>query len=318
MAADGRVDGPSTSSKLVTLLLGVAAVAGLVGYLWLERDELRAIKLVGPGFLLASALGMLVNVSANGLLYLLMFRKLGARISYWESFSLTTLSIAANLFLPLRGGAGLRAVYLKRVYGLRYTKFAASLLVFYVLSAVIASLGALAAVSWMMTVQGRPGLSPILVVSLVVLAGSASTVYVPRLRRAGHWLRDGLAAITEGWYELRESGTLLARLLAVAGLQMAGLLVSLWGAAAAIGVRLTLVEILVVGTLGVLSTLISLTPGSLGIYEATVGLAGAAVGMGGTEGVIAALVSRTVLAVLLLALAPLSAVMLRPPRDSSP
>lgn len=299
-----------------SLILAFAAVAGLAAYLWLERDQLLSIRFEDPGYLSLCVLGMLVNVSANALVYLLVFGKLGARVSFGESFSLITLSIAANLFLPLRGGAGLRAVYLKRVHKLRYSRFAASLIIFYVLSAIVASLGALLAALWLATVEGRPGLAPIVIVAVVCLLGGAATLYLPRLKWQGSWFADALAGISDGWHTLRASPGLLARLLPATALQTIGLLLSLWGAAAAIGIRLSAVEILLVGTLGVLSTLISLTPGSLGIYEATVGLAATTVGMGATEGVVAALVSRTVLMVLLAVIAPLATLSLFRRQDS--
>ena len=301
-----------------SLLSAFAALAGIAVYLWLQRQELLSIRLEAPAYLLLCALGMLVNISANGLVYLLVFRKLGARVSFAESFALTALSIAANLFLPLRGGAGLRAVYLKRVHDLRYTRFAASLIVFYVLSALVASTGTLVAASWLVIVGGRRGLEPILLVAAFCLVGSAATFYLPRLQRRGTWIADALAGISEGWHTLREGSGTLVRLLPVTALQTMGLLVSLWGAAAAIGVRLSAIEILLVGTLGVLSTLISLTPGSLGIYEATVGFAATTVGVGATEGVVAALVSRTVLMLLLAVIAPLATLLLFRRQDSLP
>jgi len=170
-----------------SLLSAFAALAGIAVYLWLQRQELLSIRLEAPAYLLLCALGMLVNISANGLVYLLVFRKLGARVSFAESFALTALSIAANLFLPLRGGAGLRAVYLKRVHDLRYTRFAASLIVFYVLSALVASTGTLMAASWLVIVEGRSGLEPILLVAAFCLIGSAATFYLPRLQRRGTW-----------------------------------------------------------------------------------------------------------------------------------
>ncbi len=309
--------GSSPPRRMVTAVLALAALLGILGYLWLQRHELSSIRLVAPGYLGLCVTGMLGNISANGLMFYFVFHRLGARVSFWESASLTTLSIAANLFLPLRGGAGLRAVYLKRVHGLRYTRFAASLLIFYVLSVIVASLGALIAASWMVIVEGRKEMLPVVIVAALCLVGAGATKYLPRFRQRGGWLGDKLADISDGWRAMSESFGFLARVLPVSALQTVSLLLSLWGAAAAIGVLLAPAEIVVVGTLGVLSTLISLTPGSLGIYEATVGLAASAVGMGGTEGVIAALVSRSVLMAILIVLGPIAMIVLRHARRPS-
>lgn len=306
------------SRKIITLLLAASAILGIVGYLWLERNDLQTIELVAPWYLLFSLVGMLGNLFFTGILYSLALGKLGARVSIPESVSLATLSIAANLLLPLRGGAGFRAIYLKRIHGLSYSKFAASLLVFYVLSVVVSSVICLGGACWMILVEGRRGLGPIVLISSGFLASSGLILFLPIFPRPGQVqskflsrVSSLLTGISEGWRALRNDYGLVALLLVTATFQISSLLLSVWGAARGIGLQLTMVEILVIGTLGILSTVLSLTPGALGIYEATVGLSTSILGIGATLGVVVALVSRTVLVILLVVLAPLSTVVLR-------
>jgi len=241
-----------------------------------------------------------------------MVNKLGTRIGIWECLSLSVVTTGVNALAPLQGGMVVRAVYLKRLHNFEYSRFLATLIGCQVLTVIVCSVFAAAAVAWMSFIAHCPGLGAVLGAATLCLVISVLACLLPRISAKGNWLLDRVASVSDSWYSLRAQPAFLATLTALVGLQVAGELLSFWTACAAIGIQLGFVEATAIGTLGRLASILSVTPGALGIYEAVVAFVGAAVAeIPAAQSVIAALVTRAVLLVLLLILTPLAISFLR-------
>jgi uncharacterized membrane protein YbhN (UPF0104 family) len=290
--------------KYLPLLLTLGAVVCLGAYIGLHREELAAVSLQSPGFLGLCALGVLASFLASGLLGYATVHKLGKQVGLLESLNLSVVTTAANLLLPMQGGLAVRAVYLKRLHRFEYSNFVAALFGTQVLMTLVCSLAAAAAVLWMALVQRRPGLGPVLAGAALCLAGSALAACLPRLRVRPNWFLARLAAVSDGWHRLRAEPRFLANLTAITALQLGSQLLSYWAACAVIGIHLGVAEATAVGTFGALATLLSVTPGNLGIYEAVVAFVGATLAVEPVHSVMAALLGRAVLLATLLVLTP--------------
>ena len=73
-------------------------------------------------------------------------RKLDANIPGLDSFAISTVTSAVNFVLPLRAGAAMRALYMKRQYNLPYSRFASTLAIFYLANLLVAAMAAMACV----------------------------------------------------------------------------------------------------------------------------------------------------------------------------
>lgn len=133
----------ATAFKLVVTLAFV--LLGIV-YFLANRDEFTQLHWPSPIAVVAVALAFVTNLWLGSLFNNVVVRKLGADISGIESFALSTVASAINFLLPLRAGAGVRAVYLKRVFNLPYSHFASTLAVFYLANVFIASIVGMACV----------------------------------------------------------------------------------------------------------------------------------------------------------------------------
>src|SRR5262249_15403558 len=150
-------------------------------------------------------------------------------------------------------------------------------------------------------------------VSTALLAGVAICVGVslpacclPRVPVTGNWLGDRLASFTEGWHTLRANPRCLARMTLWVTLQLATEVLTFWAACSAIGVRLSAAEAVAIGTLSILATVVGLTPGGLGLYEAMAAFVSSAVALNSVHSVMAALLARFVLLAMLFVLTPLA------------
>ncbi len=124
-----RMGRRTLSLVLVCLFLTVA-----VYYLGQHSEELARLKAASPTCLALVALLFIANTCCRGFFSLFVLRALNVRLSVAECLCLSFSSTMSNLLLPLRAGAGLRALYLKRFHEFPYTLFLstmAALVVFF-------------------------------------------------------------------------------------------------------------------------------------------------------------------------------------------
>lgn len=297
--------------KYVSGALALGALGAIGGYIWWHRSELATVVVVSPSALALCALSTAGYLAANGLISYAMVNKLGARIGIWECLSLSLVSTGVNVLTPMQGGMVVRAVYLKRLHDFEYSRFLATLVGCQVLIVIVCSALAAAALAWMALVEDRGGLGTVLGGVAVCLGISVLAFLFPRIRAKGSWLSDRVASVSDSWYALRAQPRFLATLTVLVGLQVGGQVLSFWAGFGVIGIRMGLIEVMAAGTLGTLASILSITPGALGIYEAVVAFVGAGLGIAPIHSVMAAVVSRAVQLVLLLVLAPLAVLFLR-------
>ena len=225
-----------------------------------------------------------------------MINKLNRCVGLIECTWLAVLTTAVNTLVPFQGGAGVRAVYLKRRHGFSYSSFLATLYGYQVLRVLVCAAAAAVAVLWMVLGEGREGLCALLAGVLLCLGAAVAACCLPRMPAgAGRWLVDRLAAFTQGWHTLRAEPKFLALVAVLVALQLAAEILTFWAACAAIGVRLSATEAVAVATLGILVTVLGLTPSGLGLYEAMAAFISSAVALNPVHSVMAALLSRFVL-----------------------
>jgi len=287
--------------------LGCLAFVALAAYLFYHRSQFSALQSAGLGVLSFGVVGSAGILAADGLLNLVMLRRLGIPITWQECVSLSSVATAWNLVAPARAGAAVRAVYLKKVYGFGYSRFLSTLLGFYVLTTLVLCSAALGSLIWLRTIQQRETSLTLEVTAAVCVLVCLLAAFLPATERNDHWLAGRLAAMTHGWQVLRSEPRTLLSLLCLASVQIAAGLLTLWACYRALGVVLGPAEIIAVGALGAISTLFGITPGSWGIYEAVVAFVADTLGVTPAHSVAAAVLSRLMLVTLLLPLASIGA-----------
>src|SRR5262249_10303783 len=141
--------------KLLAGLVTFATVAGLVFFGWQHRDEVASVELVSPFALALCAIAIAGSIVVVGPLFQGMINELNRCVGLLECISLSVVTTAVNLLVPLRGGAGVRAVYLKHRHGFEYSNFLATLYGYQVLRVLVCAVGAASAVLGMVLGEGR-------------------------------------------------------------------------------------------------------------------------------------------------------------------
>ena len=272
-AQDETRSDPRPSQKMTVLRWTVAVV--LIGsFVYLGRSyfgEFRRLLDVSP-WIVAALFGIfMVTRFLNGVVYRLAARRLGAALDYWEAFVLVMTVSYLNLLLP-KAGLTAPAIYLKRRYGVTYTRFTSTLLPTVVLQVMAFGVAGAVCQGVLNTAYGTPVHVGLLILFLGLVAVGALITVVP-VQIPNSW-QNRVAAffqrIFNAWRLMQKSYGLIVRVL---GIQIVVILLRglrLHMAFLALGETVNFVAALVVSLLSQLAMLISLTPGALGFREGAI------------------------------------------------
>jgi uncharacterized membrane protein YbhN (UPF0104 family) len=249
-------------------------LAGLYVKSHLEEFRLLLAKPIGAGLWAAVFVSVGLSLIVNSEILRLGIRALGVPLGPWEGLALNMSTMAANYFIPFKGGAGLRAYYLATRYRMTLADFFAQILV---VSVVALSTGSLLAFLGLLVAAPDQAQWPLLTYfGGTFLLGWSSIFWVGRLSFARR--RPRLAALAHGWDAFRANPGVLWRL---AIYQTAFFLVLAQAnrlCFTAFGVDLGFGQALFYSTVQIHSTIVNLTPAGLGVVEAFAVLTGKALG----------------------------------------
>ncbi|MHB8202653.1 MAG: lysylphosphatidylglycerol synthase transmembrane domain-containing protein [Desulfomonilaceae bacterium] len=199
----------------------------------------------------------------------LFLKKFGVQLGLFELIFVTHGMMLGNLVIPMRGGSGGLAVYLKRTHRLNYHKFGVIFGGTAVLVGLVSATMSLGALFFLAIAHSVFELS-LTAISLVLLIGCIYlTLFPPRLKRYGSGRIMALVVrLNESWISLSQDAGLLARV------AVSILFINLFQTSAlyllyiALGSPLSFLATLITSSLGAVANLVPITPGSLGIFDA--------------------------------------------------
>jgi hypothetical protein len=271
--------------RALVALLTLCALAVLAIFLIRNRDYIALHYALRPEAFAAMAALVVATLGLRGLAHRALFGRMGISASAFDWFRLVTVSSFTN-YLPLSAGMLAKAFFLKRVHSLPYRRFA---------------VGQVALLVVIMSTNGAVGLAtlaldfPEHVAGIVggafaLMTAAAALMFLPTAavrRLSGRWLAweaDAAPEIRLAWpaVALFQVGILFAT---AATLRIAfGLGSSQVGFAACV----------VFAAASMLTRLVSITPGAIGIREFLVGGLAHLTGFSLTDAVIASTAVRSV------------------------
>jgi uncharacterized membrane protein YbhN (UPF0104 family) len=253
-------------------VLSITLLAAFLGWAaWYVRSNSQAfLPLLDvsarDGLLLALAFVMIMM--CNGVFIAVVSQAFQIRLYAIEWMSLSFASSFVNYFLPFKGGVGIRALYMSRVHGLQVSKFVSTLGVMYLMHTVVNGLLALIGMGIVVASNGPAHIGLLIFFALLTSAGViAMFVDVDIGDHHERFPMAQLASLLRAWRTVRRNRALLVKLwLLMLGLTLA----TIWQirvAFDAVSISLPWSGVLVYAASKNLATLISLTPGSLGVVE---------------------------------------------------
>lgn len=256
----------------VTAALGYTIVAAFVVlcafYVYRHRGDFGFLWEVSVLEATAAGIPILVSYLLNAVQMKLFLRKFDLHLGFIELTSLATGVILANLLIPMRGGTGGLAVYLKKVHGLDFETFGAIYGGTALLVALINAALSIIGLALLALLHGytNPALTAIAIVLFVICL--YLSVFPPPVRWRG---KSGLLGMVfraaHSWHVLTRDRYLL--LLATISFLLISLSLTLafYLIYRALGMPLSPSAVIITSSMGNLANLVPITPGSLGVFD---------------------------------------------------
>ena len=249
-----------------TVLTLVFLVAGAV-YVWARKDEFLSLHWPSANAIVIVAVAYVVNVFLTSIYNLITARRLGANLMPGESFMLSAVVAAGNFLLPVKAGAGLRAIYMKKVHDFPVSYFASGALIFMLVSIFVISILATMLLFVIYHQQGYFRLDLSILFPLIMAGSIVGVLAVRGGGPAGDGHESWLASFRKSMLViLGEKRLILSSLAIVTTIFLVASVV--WTVALReYAPQITLNEALLLTASQIVSGFVTLTPGAAGFQE---------------------------------------------------
>jgi len=295
---------------VLRLILSLGIIAIFAYYLYDNADKyLELFHISSKGVLILFLLSLTFPV-LNGMQNTYLYRGLGVpEFSHWDSLLITAASTLANQ-LPIPGGIISRGYYLKQRYNLSYSKYTSSTVAtFFWYLAVNGLVGIVVLFYWI--VINKLAIPSILLIAFTAMVACMLVFWLPldrihMTRRIRHWAQQ----LLEGWTAIGHNPGLLFKLAILQVALVAILSLRYWMAFHMLSQNISLDQTLLFASISILTQLVSLAPGGLGVREAIVAAAASVLGFDTGVSIIAVGLDRLVVTVMIVLTGWLSIVIL--------
>ncbi|MHC1729156.1 MAG: YbhN family protein [Syntrophobacteraceae bacterium] len=284
------------------MIVLLACVCLLAFYIWRHLSDFENLTNISIYYVLLIGCFWLFPLFLQGLSLKTITIDFGIDLCFREYFSISVMTSFGNIFLPMSGGAGFRAVYLKSKYDFSYANFVSSLAGTYVVSFNVASQIALAgmAILYFQTGAFNYPVSGVFVTILLftlwaIVSPPASLDWLPI-----GWLKEHLTQLLNGWHTLRRSRKTVLKLLVWTLLYIFLSAVITWLEFSAFRMKdsfgnpIGYLQSLIFVSIGSLSGLVSITPGAFGIRESLLMFSSQFLGISPAQALAVVLLDRSV------------------------
>lgn len=263
------------NKQLVSRLFTLAVLVAFVWYGFSNPESFEALASVSVASLVLVGFGRLLIYVGNGFFIKWTTEAFTGKLSTGEGLYVGMLSAIGNFFGPLLGGASIRAVYLKKIHNLSYSKFTSTLMGYYLILFTVNCAFAIAGLLLIAKTQQTNALLAFFSIWLAVLILLMFARLPKRTRfkkmesrKLGKRIVNILFEIEEGWRILLKKSNLFIKLAGLAALSFSAHYLISYVEFRAIGADISLAALGLYAAILAISLLVSFTPGAIGIREA--------------------------------------------------
>jgi uncharacterized membrane protein YbhN (UPF0104 family) len=285
----------------------LACVFFIYSYVRSNLSDFTKISDISLSYVLLIGCACVAMLIVNGLFLKALTISFDIDLNFFEYFSISVITSFGNIFLPMKGGAGFRAVYLKSRHDFDYSYFVSSLAANYLVVFNITSVAALACLGLFYIRSG--GFS--LPVTLAFLGVAAPTSWAILFPPPGMewipigWVQERANQVMSGWRIIRKSRKTVLELCWLTALNLFLGIAVTWLEFAAFHMKDThgngigFLQASIFSCIGALSFLISITPAALGIKESLLMFSSQFLGISQSQALTISLLDRSVNVVVL-------------------
>lgn len=286
-------------NKLTALLL-LFIIGPCIMYMATYTEPIEIVKEINPEDIFIMAVLSSLLLLFNGIILKVLLRPFNIRLSLSESFGITSLTAMANYFIVFGGGALGKALYLKRRHDFPYSAFLASMSATGLLDLVLASILGTAAVITGGNPLGAWG-SPMLLVFIFLGAAVLFMMFCSFELPSGNGkMLNMLNDVSDGWRLIRKDYVLMLKIILLLLISYALIFAELFFSYRAFSINIGISSVMLIAIISVLSGIIRIVPANIGVQEGVIALSSHILGLGFSQGLLAAGLSRAITATLII------------------
>ncbi len=276
-------------------LIPVLFFAWAAIYITQNPDDFSKVFSLSLPVIALLALSQLLSIWVASLFTPILAKPFGVELRFHEYFGITTIARTLNLLLPMKGGAGVRGLYLKTHHKLPMTDFAAMFTGQTVLTLFIAAVTSLCGLAWLYLQTGISDIIGTLFFGGIALVFGLFVFWSPVLKATNNRLWSIAKHILDSWHTLRTNRSIVVKVCILSFINVLlsafsiGLLFWALRNPQAIGTALYL------GGSQDVMYLASFTPGALGIVETSTVFLSNNLSINISDAVLIALINRTMI-----------------------
>ncbi len=293
--------------KISSVAVFLACALFLYSYVRNNLADFTKISEISLPYVLLIGCVCLAMLVVNGFFLKVLTISFGIDLHFFEYFSISIITSIGNIFLPMKGGAGFRAVYLKSRYNFDYSYFLSSLAANYLVVFGVTSAAALGFLALFYFDSGVFSF-PAAMVFLAVGAGTAWAAFFPPHTLEWipfGWARERANQVLSGWHIMRKSRKTVMDLCYLTALNLCLASAGTWLEFAAFHMKdpygngIGFVQAAIFTAIGTLSFLVSITPAALGIKESLLMFSSRFLGIAPSQALAVSLLDRSLNVVVL-------------------
>lgn len=288
--------------KAISVLLTITVILAGAYYLKLHKEDLGLVRDIGLTSIAAIISLNAISIYQNGLFLKIISRAFNINLK--EHFQIAASTAFYNLILPLRGGAIIRAVYMKKIHGQQYSHFISSILGNYIIIFLIGSIFALASCIYLFISKDILSI-PVTVAFSTIFLTTTYLAFNGKIPKFKINILNKINKVTDGWEQITRHPKNISKLIINTALGFLVESIKIKIILSALGIEIGIFESLYFATISLLATFINITPGSLGISEGLFMISSTILNIPPQIGLIAAIINRILNTVLILAIGPI-------------
>ena len=255
------------SRKVISIAVLIFFIFWIVLYIRNHIQEFNTIFSLSLTVVAVLSALLLIDSIILGLFTKVLMQYLNVPLKFKEWYGLSIVSNLWNYIVPFQGGAGMRALYLKKVYNFTISNFLVTMLALYFISFLVNSFIGLICILYIYLQYRHLNVIVFFFFSVVFAGIGTLMLFSPQAPEFKNRVLKKISEVINAWYVIRSDSTLVAKLILVILLHAVFELLTVYFGFLAYGIGLSFYKCLLISTLFAFSVLIKITPGSLGITE---------------------------------------------------
>jgi uncharacterized protein (TIRG00374 family) len=261
-----------TTKSILKKTIGIIIIAIIFGffayYIYNHISDFKQLTLVNPIYLAVLVVLFLISYTFIGVVTKTLLHPFNIKLKKLEAFAISITTGFYNLITPFRGGAMIRAAYLKKKHAFSYSDFIATLSASYVIIFFIGSLLGLSSILIIYLTEKIFSSILFFIFLGIFLPMLCIILFSPKVPESKNKFLNKFINVINGWHLIKNNKKviLVTSLATLINLLIGTLMIYLQFKV--FGFDIPLAKALFLTSLGNISLLISITPANLGITEA--------------------------------------------------